>query len=174
MSEKLRLVSGGQKPPAGLPDKNLIEQKRRQLRKIGNTWQNQKIRSLGPRGIWAVLLGCSASLLVFLVSTLLQDFAGFSRGKDVVLVVAVAAFFAVRYVVLKRSTRPMTYAELLDTQLSAYDPVDVAAYRAFQNQVRIHGLKEDDVHYWLAQEYQALATLSGPIKRRKSFIDRKL
>lgn len=174
MSEKLRLVSGGKKKQAGPTDENQVEKKRRQLRKIGNTWQNQKIRTQGPRGLQAILLGALAVLVVYLVSFLLRDFLHFSLARDVEFVVAAVVFFAVRYVALKRSTLPRTYTELLDNQLSAYDPVDVAAYRAFQDQVRNGGFNEDNVHYWLAQEYHALGRPSGPIKRHKSFTTRKL
>lgn len=173
MRKKLRLVSGGQQPPDNGTGKNPAE-KSAQLRDIANSWENQKIRSLGPRGLISTLIAATASILAYLVSFLLEDFFDFAPGNVIVFVVAAVAFVAVRYIAIKRSTLPRTFAEIFDTQLLAYDPIDTAAYRVFQHQVRLIGLNDQNVSDWLTCERQALAKLSNRSNPHQRFADRPM
>lgn len=159
-----------------------VKKRYKQLCLIEHRTRQARLSSFGPRMIhamgvaftlMAVLLGLA---MVFKRTGTLAVLDVPTSLRDGIMVVPWLIGLATLVYLLGCGTYPRTWAELIDQELDAYDPVDASAYRNLQQRTRDAGyLDLDEVRLWVSVERSALDVANGRFRLpRRSFTDKKV
>lgn len=154
-----------------------LKRKRRQLRRIANTYRKTSVfRLISPREDFARLISFLVVVSLVAVTHQLIDQAITTNFLIGFYSLVLLAGFAAHRFALRWSKRPWTYASLLDGLLAQYDPVDVDAYRRLQEEARECGsIFKASVSAWLDDEFRALANaMPNRYPDTQRFLDKKL
>lgn len=161
--------------------RTLCNRKRRQLRRIERTYRKISVfRLISPREDFARFMAFFVVVvLVGACNLIIDQSASSSFLVSFYAAVLLAGYFS-HCLALKWSKRPWTYVSLLDGLLAQYEPVNVSAYRALQQEARRRGsITRVSLWEWLDAEHRALNTLTAQHDPDTSsntthFLDKKL
>lgn len=147
---------------------NINEKRIRQLRKIRHVLH--RARELGGRPASGLALLCAAAALVLteLFRYALQEagFADFPWWVTLLLT-------ALAYLAIMQSARHKTYTALVCDLLAVYEPMNVGAYRALQEETGANGLSFRAVERWLEVEWDAIQPPRVPPEQQR-FVDKQI
>jgi len=149
-----------------------IRARRVELASIQKTLLLHKLDRGGPRMQMLMTASTRSGLGIFAVMLLLTMMG---RDLNIFVFFAPVAFLPPALISYFRWTGPKSWAEVLDPQLAAYQPVNRTAFRHLQEDLRRAGqIVSSMVDDWLEAEKAALDAAQFPPFRPTSFLERKL
>ena len=183
--ERFRVIKGGRDSPQ--VEKSAAQGWSEQVRQFYKiravAIRRQGGLNIGPRASFAVAVAAAAT---FAVHTAVM-FADGYMGKGSIVPDLVSQRFSVWLALVSGfmlasgilsysfSKLPKTHSQMMDSLLSAYDPVSKDAYRRLQAGTIAEGeLRWEYVERWLEEEGEAIANRSRPAENPNKFTRKKV